>query len=121
MSDMITKEIIGASIEVHKVLGCGLLESIYEEALCHEFNLQNIHYERQYEIDVIYKNKRIRGQRLDLLVSREVIVEIKSLRRLPDVATAQILSYLKATKLNRGLIINFGETRLVDGIKRIAL
>ena len=121
MEDKITEEIIGAAIEVHKVLGCGLLESIYEEALCHEFNLQNIHYERQYEFNVVYKNKIIRGQRLDLLVRNEVIIEIKSLRKLPDITMAQIFSYLTATKLKRGLIINFGEKRLIDGIKRISL
>lgn len=121
MPDKITEKIIGAAIEVHKSLGCGLLESIYEEALCHEFNLQDVNYERQYEIDVVYKNKVIRGQRLDLLVMKRVVVEIKSLRQLPDVATAQVLSYLKATNLKRGLIINFGKSRLTDGIKRISL
>ena len=71
--------------------------------------------------DVLYKDHLIRGQKLDLLVNKEIVVEIKSLRRLPDVATAQILSYLSATKLTRGLIINFGEKKLVDGIKRISL
>ena len=121
MTDKITEKIIGAAIEVHKILGCGLLESIYEEALCHEFNLRNIQYERQFKIDVIYKNHLIRGQRLDLLVKKEVVVEIKSLQKLPDVAIAQILSYLNATKLKRGLIINFGEKKLVNGIKRISL
>lgn len=70
---------------------------------------------------MIYKGHLIHGQRLDLLVEREVIVEIKSLSNLPDVATAQVLSYLKATGLRRALLINFGEKRLVDGIKRISL
>ena len=120
MSDKITERIIGAAIEIHKALGCGLLESIYEEALCHEFDLEEIQYDQQYEIDVIYKNKVIRGQRLDLLVMGKVVVEIKSLRYLPDVATAQVLSYLKATNLKRGLIINFGKARLTDGLKRIS-
>ena len=73
------------------------------------------------EIDVIYKGRAIKGQRIDLLIENEVIVEIKSLNKLPEVATAQILSYLKATGLKRGLLINFGATRLVEGIKRISL
>lgn len=121
MGDEITGKIIGAAIEVHKILGPGLLETIYEEALYYEFELQNIQYNRQVDIDVVYKDRIIRGQKLDLVVADEVVVEIKSLRYLPEVAIAQILSYLKATDLNRGLLINFGEKRLVDGIKRISL
>jgi GxxExxY protein len=121
MNDFLTQRIIGAAIEVHKNLGCGLLESIYEEALCHEFELREILYKRQVEIDVIYKGKIIKGQRIDLLVENQVIVEIKSLSKLPEYAMAQLLSYLKATGLKRGLIINFGEKRLVDGIRRVSL
>lgn len=121
VEDRLTQAIIRAAIEVHRVLGPGLLESIYEEALCHEFMLHNIRYGRQVSIDVIYKGCVIHGQRLDLLVENEVIVEIKSLTALPDVATAQVLSYLKSTGLRRALLINFGERRLVDGIKRISL
>jgi GxxExxY protein len=120
-NDLLTQKIIGAAIEVHKTLGPGLLESIYEAALCHEFDLQGIGYRRQVEIDVIYKGKVIKGQRIDILAAEEVIVEIKSLSRLPDVSTAQILSYLKATGLKRGLIFNFGAKMLREGIKRISL
>ena len=69
----------------------------------------------------VYKGKVIKGQKIDLLVEDEVVVEIKSLSKMPDVALAQTLSYLKATKLRRGLIVNFGEKRLIDGIKRVAL
>ncbi len=121
MEDFLTKNIIGAAIEVHKSLGCGLLESIYEEALCYEFELRSIKFQRQFEIDVIYKNRIIKGQRIDLLVENAVILEIKSLSKLPEVATAQILSYLKATGLKRGLLLNFGAVRLIEGIKRISL
>jgi GxxExxY protein len=121
MGDDLTARIIGAAIEVHSVLGPGLLESIYEEALCHEFHLQNIPYAQQVAIDVHYKNHVIQGQRIDMIAFDEVIVEIKSLRHLPDVATAQVLSYLKATRLKRGLLINFGVTRLKNGIVRISL
>ncbi len=119
--DFLTEQVIAAAIEVHRILGPGLLESIYEEALCHELSLRRIPFERQKELDVIYKDKIIKGQRLDLLVFGEVVVEIKSVRKIEDVFTAQVLSYLKSTKLKWGLLINFGESRLVDGIKRISL
>ena len=102
-------------------LGHGLIESIYEEALCHEFDLRGIKYQRQVGVDIVYKGKIIKGQRLDLLVEGEVVVELKSVSRLPEVATAQVLSYLKATGLKRALLINFGQPKLVDGVKRISL
>ncbi|MDQ3749569.1 MAG: GxxExxY protein [Acidobacteriota bacterium] len=121
MNDFLTQKIIGSGIEVDKILGAGLLESVYEEALCHEFHLRDIKFQRQLEVGVIYKGKIIKGQRLDLLVENEVIVEIKSLAKLPDVATAQTLSYLKATGLKRGLLINFGASKLIDSVKRISL
>jgi GxxExxY protein len=121
MADELTEKIIGAAIEVHRELGPGLLESIYEEALCYEFELQEIKYKRQVPADIIYKGKVIKGQKIDLLVEDEVVVEIKSLSKMPEVALAQTLSYLKATNLRRGLIVNFGEKRLIDGIKRVAL
>ncbi|BCB27189.1 hypothetical protein SKTS_20750 [Sulfurimicrobium lacus] len=121
MADEITEKVIGAAIEVHKTLGPGLLESVYEEALCHEFGLRTIGFQRQLSVDVHYKDHVIGGQRLDLLVENEVVVEIKSLRSLPEMAMAQVLSYLKATGLKRGLIVNFGEKQLINGIKRISL
>lgn len=119
--DNLTEQIIAAAIEVHRILGPGLLESIYEEALCHELSLRGILIERQKEVEIIYKGVRIKGQRLDLLINNEVIVEIKSVRRLEDVFSAQVLSYLKSTGLKRALLLNFGESRLVDGIKRFSL
>lgn len=120
MNDELTEKIIGAAIEVHRELGPGLLESIYEEALCYEFELQNIKFERQIPADIIYKDKIIKGQRIDLLVEGEVVVEIKAINKLPEVAISQTISYLKATSLKRGLIINFNEKKLIDGVKRIA-
>jgi GxxExxY protein len=121
MSDLLTEKIIGAAIEVHRTLGPGLLESVYEEALCFEFQLRQLQYQRQVDVDVKYKGHVIKGQRIDLLVGGEVIVELKSVANLLQVATAQLLSYLKATGLRRGLLINFGASRLIDGIKRISL
>ncbi len=121
MSDPLTEKIIGAAIEVHRHLGPGLLESIYEEALCTEFDLRGIRYARQVEMDVVYKGRVIKGQRLDLLVENEVVVEIKAVTK-PNIEliTAQVLSYLHAAKLERGLLINFSVLRLIDGVKRIS-
>lgn len=119
--DSLTEAIIGAAIEVHRTLGSGLLESIYEEALCIEFELRGIPHARQVEVDVHYKGRIIKGQRLDLLVDGAVVVELKSVAALPTVAMSQVLSYLKATGLKRGLLINFGEETLVKGIKRLSL
>lgn len=119
-SDNLSGRIIGAAIEVHKTIGPGLIESIYENALCHELSLRNLSFQRQIGIDVCYKGQRIKGQRIDLIVEREIILELKSVSRIHEVVFAQLLSYLKFTGLKLGLIINFGEKRLVDGIRRVA-
>ena len=120
MSDSLTEQIISSALEVHRILGPALLEAIYEEALCHEFSLRGIPFERQKEVDVFYKDKVIKGQRLDIVAFGEVVVEIKSVRKLEDIFTAQVLSYLKSTGLKRALLINFGGSQLVDGIKRFS-
>ena len=101
MNDELTEKIIGAVIEVHRMLGLGLLESIYEESLCVELRLREISFQQQVEIGVDYKGHIIKGQRIDLLVAGEVIVELKAVAHLPEVAVAQTLSYLKATGLKR--------------------
>jgi GxxExxY protein len=124
MGDRLNEKIIGAAIEVHRILGPGLLESVYEQALCHEFDLRFIRYECQKSVQMWYKDKPIKDQRIDLVVEEngdEVVVDIKSVSRLPEIATAQLLSYLKSTGLKRGLIINFGQERLVDGVRRLSL
>ena len=121
MGDELTDKIIGAAIEVHRILGPGLLESIYEEALTIELQLRGLRVTRQQELDVVYKGHTIKGLRIDLLVEDQVIVELKSVSKLPDVATAQVLSYLKATQLKRALLINFGLSKLIDGVKRVSL
>lgn len=106
---------------MHRVLGPGLLEAIYEEALCHELGMRRIQYERQKEIDVFYKGHIIKGQKIDILVAGEFVLELKAVSKLPEVATAQALSYLKATDLKRVLLINFSQPRLIDGVKRLSL
>ncbi len=119
-SDNLSGRIIGAAIEVHKTIGPGLIESIYENALCYELSLRGLSFQRQIGIDVCYKGQAIKGQRIDLIVEKEVVIEVKSVSRVHEVVFAQLLSYLKATGLKRGLIINFGEKRLVDGVRRVA-
>jgi len=87
MRDLLTEQIIGAAIDVHKHLGPGLLESIYEEALCYEFCLREIPFKRQFEVNVVYKDKIIKGQRIDILVADEVVVELKSVSKFNTCAT----------------------------------
>ena len=121
LDDPLTRQIIGAAIEVHRILGPGLLESIYERALCQEFGAMRLAFQRQVPIDIVYKGVRLRGQRLDLIVENRVVVEIKSAPKMPPIALSQVLTYLKTTKYHRGLVINFGARRLVDGVKRVSL
>ena len=121
MTSEVTGRIIGAAIEVHRHLGTGLLESVYEAALCHELNIREIAFERQKKVDVLYKNIVIMGQQIDLLVENEIVVELKSVKKYNELFTAQALSYLKATVLKTALVINFGNKKLIDGIKRISL
>ena len=119
--DPLTASIIASAIEVHRILGPGLLESIYEEALCHELSLRSISFERQKEIDVIYKGKVIKGQRLDLVIDSQDVAEIKAVKTLNDAFSSQVLSYLKSTGLKRALLINFSAQKLVSGLKRFSL
>ena len=115
----VTEAIIGAAIEVHKTLGPGFLESIYEEALCVELSLRGIRFARQALVGLDYKGHRIGESRLDLLVEDSVVVELKAVDALAPVHSAQVISYLKATGCRVGLLINFNVRRLTDGIKRI--
>jgi GxxExxY protein len=119
--DDVTKKIIGAAIEVHKLLGPGLLESIYGIALCYEMSQVGLTVQRQVSTGIQYKNIIIRGQRIDVVVNEEVIIEVKSLKKLPDIMTSQVISSLHAMNLKRGLLINFGQQKLINGVKRISL
>ncbi len=114
----LTEQIIGCAIEVHRHLGPGLLESIYESALCIELGMAGLAYAAQYSVPVIYKGHRLGEHRLDILVEDEIIVEIKSVERMDPVFEAQILSYLRMTKKPIGLLINFNSRLLKDGIRR---
>jgi GxxExxY protein len=105
----LTQEIIGAAMEVHRELSSGFLEYVYEESLCYELNLREISFERQKELDIYYKDLLIpRKYKPDLIVENKVIVEIKATSGLTEVEEAQLLNYLKATKMRVGLLLNFG-------------
>ncbi len=113
--------IIGAAIEVHQFLGPGLLESVYEAALSAEFKARQIRYERQKRICINYKGNDIGHLVADFIIENRAIVEIKSVEELAPIHTAQLMTYLKLTKLKAGLLINFNETVLKNGIKRIVM
>jgi GxxExxY protein len=118
--DALSSDIIGAAIEVHRCLGPGLLETAYEECLCHELSDRQIRFERQKSLPVSYKGKSLDcGYRLDLVVEGLVIVELKAIDRLEPIHTAQILTYLKLARLRLGMLINFNVPVLKSGVKRV--
>jgi GxxExxY protein len=117
----VTEKIIGCAIEVHRNLGPGLLESVYEEAMCVEFGIQGVRYQRQIAVPVNHKGRGIGEYRLDLLVEDTVVVELKSVERHDPVFEAQILTYLRVTGKKVGLLINFNSKLLKDGVKRFVL
>ncbi|HEY8292148.1 MAG TPA: GxxExxY protein [Thermomicrobiales bacterium] len=113
--------VIGAAIEVHRALGPGYLESVYEEALCVELEIRRIPFSRQVDAEVQYKSRAVDSGIMDILVSDGLVVELKAVERLAPIHTAQVLSYLKATKHPVGLLINFNVVVLREGIKRVVL
>ena len=117
----LTGVVIGAAIEVHRVLGPGFLESVYEEALCVELQLRGIPFRRQPVVAISYKGRLVGEGRLDLLVSNTLIVELKAVENLAPIHEAQVLSYLKMTSHTLALLINFKVRVLKDGIRRIIL
>jgi GxxExxY protein len=118
----ITHEIIGAAIEVHKLLGPGLLESTYEECLCHELTPRRISFERQKPVPVVYKGVKLDcGYRLDVLVAERIILELKSVNALAPIHDSVLLTYLKLSGHRIGLLINFNVQTLKDGIKRLMM
>lgn len=119
--DALAHAVIGAALEVHRNLGPGFLESLYEEALCIELKLRGIPFVRQPAISVAYKGQKIGESKLDLLVGGMLVVELKAVDVLAPVHSAQVLSYLKATGHQLGLLINFNSMILARAIKRIIL
>jgi GxxExxY protein len=119
--DPLTEKIIGCAIEVHRVLGPGLLEANYESALAIEFLASKMSFQRQLVIPVTYKGQPIGEHRLDFLVENTVVVELKSVDRFDPIFEAQILTYLRLSGKRRGLLINFNSRLLKEGVKRYVL
>ena len=117
-----TSPILGAALEVHRYLGPGLLESAYEECLCHELRLRGLSFQRQVELPVEYKGLKLDcGYKIDLLVQDEVILELKAVEKLLPIHQAQLLTYLKLAQKGVGLLINFNVPLLTQGIIRRVL
>ena len=112
LHEQLTSKIISSAYEVHKILGHGFLENVYEKALAHELTLNNIPFEQQVKIEVTYKGKVIGVHRADFIIDNKVIVELKAAEMLIDEHKAQLLNYLCASKLEVGLLLNFGESEL---------
>lgn len=122
LENALSEQIIDAAIEVHRTLGGpGLLESLYEEALYYELQLRHILVESQVLVPVSYKKRILKDpMRMDLLVDRKVIIEVKATDQPHPIHKAQLLTYLRLTGLKLGLVLNFGQGRLIDGIARVA-
>lgn len=118
----ITRDVIGAGIAVHRALGPGLLESAYQECLCQELLLRGIPFERQVPLPLEYRGIRLQcGYRLDILVARLVVIEVKSVEAIAPIHEAQLLTYLRLGGWNVGLLMNFNVVVLKDGIRRKVL
>ena len=119
--DVLAHRVIGVAIEVHRVLGPGYLESVYEEAMAVELEIQRIGFNRQLAFAVPYKDKNVGEGRIDFLIEESLIVELKAVDKLAPIHTAQVISYLKATGHTLGLLVNFNEKLLRTGIQRVIL
>jgi GxxExxY protein len=120
VENVLTDQIIGCAIEVHRHLGPGLLESVYEECLCYELSQLGLRFERQVHLPVTYKGIKLEcGHKLDLVVEDSVVVELKAVDDLTPVHQAQLLTYLKTSNMKVGLLINFNVQYLKNGLKRV--
>ena len=122
LDEELSHRVIGAAIDVHRELGPGLLESAYEECLCHELSLRGIRFQRQLEMPVRYKAVQLDcGYRIDLLVEDTLVLELKSVEAIAPIHKAQLLTYLRLSHKRVGLLLNFNVTVLKDGIVRMVL
>jgi len=122
MEDLITQTVIGCAIEVHKTLGPGLLESSYENCLLYELQEAGLLAMNQVVLPINYKSINIdAGYRLDILIPDKLIIELKAVDKLQPIHSAQLITYLKLTGIKTGLLINFNQVRLLDGLKRISV
>jgi GxxExxY protein len=119
--DKLAYRVIGCAIEVHRELGPGFLESVYEEALSRELERQEIPFSRQHEVAILYKGDPVGVGRRDFLVDRKLVVELKAVETLAPIHKAQVLTYLRATGFKLGLLINFNVVMLRKGVERVVL
>jgi GxxExxY protein len=119
--EWLIRRIIGCAISVHRALGPGFLESIYQRAMCIELKAKGLPFEAERPVRVVYRGVKIPGQRVDLIVGGLIVVELKAVSRFDRIHIGQVISYLKTTDLRGGLLINFRVPLLIEGLKRIVL
>ena len=116
----LSSRIIGAAIDVHRELGPGLIESVYERCLVHLLREMGLHVETQVPVPIVFRGIALgKPLRLDVIVENRIIVEVKAIESIPDVHSARLLSYLRLTNKKLGLMVNFHQSRLVDGVRRV--
>ncbi len=121
-NDLLTEKIIGCAIEVHRGLGPGLLESAYEECLCFELGQAQLSHEKEVRLPILYKAVRLDcGYRMDIVVEDRVVIELKTVDRLMPIHEAQLLTYLKLSRIKTGLLLNFNSATLKEGLRRLVL
>jgi len=121
-NDPFTGKVIGCAIEVHRVLGAGLLESTYQQCLAHELHLKGIAFQLEHPLPVEYKKTKLDcGYRIDILVENRLIIELKAVEEIKGIHKAQLLTYMKLSGIDTGLLINFNVERLKDGIQRFKI
>ncbi|HTW33473.1 MAG TPA: GxxExxY protein [Rhizomicrobium sp.] len=121
-NDLLTEKIIGCAIEVHRGLGPGLLESAYEECLCFELRQAQLGHRKEVRLPILYKAVKLDcGYRMDIVVEDRVVIELKTVDRLMPIHEAQLLTYLKLSRIKTGLLLNFNSAALKDGLRRLVL
>jgi GxxExxY protein len=121
-NDILTEKVIGCAIEVHRILGPGLLESAYQQCLSHELTLNKIPHRLEKTMPVLYKGIEIEcGYRIDILVDDRLILELKAVETIKNIHKAQLLTYMKLSATPIGLLMNFNSTKLVEGLQRFKI
>ncbi|HUO94350.1 MAG TPA: GxxExxY protein [Rhizomicrobium sp.] len=121
-NDLLTEKIIGCAIEVHRGLGPGLLESAYEKCLCFELEQVQLRHVKEVPLPIIYKSVRLDcGYRMDIVVEGQIVIELKTVDRLAPIHEAQLLTYLKLSRIKTGLLLNFNSATLREGLRRLVL
>ncbi len=120
--DALTEQVIGAAIEVHRILGPGLLESVYGHCLCHELTVRGVEHKPQVQLPVVYKGTALDCHFvMDLVIPGRLVVELKTVEKLQPIHEAQLLTYMKLSRIRLGLLLNFNVTLLKNGVKRMIL